>query len=101
MYTTTTSGYAPNGMPDHYQTIPDNIPVHRPIPILTNRETEVLRGIGLGFSIREMADELCLSSHTIISYRNSLKEKFRCKKATQLAVIAERLGLLIGFSFHK
>lgn len=101
MYLTTTTGFAYKGIPEPHEATPNSIPVHRPIPILSTRETEVLRGIGLGFSIRELADELCLSSHTIVSHRKSLKEKFRCKKATQLAVMAERMGLLVGLSFHK
>lgn len=67
---------------------------------LTTRETEVLTHIGLGYSIQEIANELFLSTHTIVSYCNSLKHKLHCKKATQLSVMAERLGLLTGLSFH-
>jgi|GEM_PF-2390156 len=67
---------------------------------LTTRETEVLQLIGLGYSIQEIGVELHLSSHTIVSYRKSLWRKLHCKKATQLAVMAERLGLLTGLSFH-
>ncbi len=66
---------------------------------LTTRETEVLQLIGLGYSIQEIGEQLFLSSHTIVSYRNSLKRKLHCKKATQLAVMAERMGLLTGLSF--
>jgi len=67
---------------------------------LTAREKQVLTHIGLGYSIHETATALFLSSHTIVSYCNSLKHKLHCKKATQLAVMAERLGLLTGLSFH-
>jgi len=74
-----------------------NTPIHHK---LTAREIQVLKLIGLGYSINEIADNLYLSTHTIVSYCNSLKQKLQCKKATQLAVMAERLGLLNGLSFH-
>ncbi len=100
MYLTSSEGQAAVSCPS----LTNNNSTHRrrdyQYPQLTSRETEVLQGIGLGFSIRELADQYCLSTHTIISHRNSLKEKLRCKKATQLAVMAERLGLLSGLSFH-
>lgn len=67
---------------------------------LTDREKEVLTYIGLGYSIHEIADSLFLSAHTIVTHCNSLKQKLHCKKATQLAVMSERLGLLTGLSFH-
>jgi len=67
---------------------------------LTAREREVLTHIGLGYSIHATANALFLSTHTIVTHCNSLKQKLQCKKATQLAVMAERLGLLAGLSFH-
>ena len=67
---------------------------------LTTRETQVLSFIGQGYSINEIADTLYLSAHTIVTYCNSLKQKLHVKKATQLAVMAERLGLLKDLSFH-
>jgi len=66
---------------------------------LSQRETEVLRFIGLGYSIKEIGHMLYLSAHTIISHRNSIKEKSKCRKATQLAVLAERMGLLTDLDF--
>ncbi len=100
MYTTSSDGRAATSYPNVSYSHSNKRRRDLQSPHLTDRETEVLRGIGLGFSIRELADQYCLSTHTIISHRNSLKQKLHCKKATQLAVMAERLGLLSGLSFH-
>lgn len=67
---------------------------------LSKRETQVLRFIGLGYSNKEIGHTLFLSSHTIKTHIDSIKKKLRCHKATQLAVLAERFGLLRGFEFH-
>lgn len=80
-----------------------NDTIHLPVPLhinLKEREIEVLKFLGLGYSIKETAAAMFLSSHTIMSYRKSIKFKLRCNKVTQLAVIAERMGLLTGLSFH-
>ena len=66
---------------------------------LSKRETEVLRLIGLGYSIKEISSQLFVSAHTIVTHRNSIKEKYNCRKATQLAVLAERMGLLTNLEF--
>lgn len=66
---------------------------------LSKRETEVLRFIGLGYSIKEISELLFLSAHTIVTHRNSIKDKCNCRKATQLAVLAERMGLLTDLEF--
>lgn len=59
-----------------------------PLDILTNRELEVLRLIGQGFSTKEIADRLHLSIKTIGTYRENLKEKLKLKHFTGLVKFA-------------
>jgi DNA-binding NarL/FixJ family response regulator len=59
-----------------------------PLDLLTNRELEVLRLIGEGFATKEIADRLHLSTKTIGTYRESLKEKLKLKHFTGLVKFA-------------
>lgn len=59
-----------------------------PLDILTNRELEVFRLIGEGFSTKEIADRLHLSIKTIGTYRENLKEKLKLKHFTDLVKFA-------------
>jgi DNA-binding NarL/FixJ family response regulator len=59
-----------------------------PLDILTNRELEVFRLIGEGFSTKEIADRLHLSIKTIGTYRENLKEKLKLKHFTGLVKFA-------------
>ena len=55
-----------------------------PIDRLTERELEVFRLIGQGFSSREIARTLYLSIKTIGTYRERIKEKLNLRHATEL-----------------
>jgi len=59
-----------------------------PLDILTNRELEVLRLIGEGYSTKEIAERLHLSIKTIGTYRENLKEKLKLKHFTGLVKFA-------------
>jgi DNA-binding NarL/FixJ family response regulator len=59
-----------------------------PLDVLTNRELEVLRLIGEGFSTKEIADRLHLSIKTIGTYRENIKEKLNLKHFTGLVKFA-------------
>ncbi|MFV0439525.1 MAG: response regulator [Desulfopila sp.] len=59
-----------------------------PLDILTNRELEVLRLIGEGYSTKEIAQRLHLSIKTIGTYRENLKEKLKLKHFTELVKFA-------------
>jgi DNA-binding NarL/FixJ family response regulator len=66
-----------------------------PMDRLTDRELEVFRMIGKGFSTREIASRLHLSIKTIGTYRERIKEKFNLKHANELvrhAVHWEKTG---------
>ena len=59
-----------------------------PLDSLTNRELEVLRLIGEGYSTKEIAERLHLSIKTIGTYRENLKEKLNLKHFTGLVKFA-------------
>lgn len=61
---------------------------------ITEREQEVLTLLSDGLTVREVAAELYLSHHTVISHKKSLYEKLDVGNCFQLGMIAERLGLL-------
>ncbi len=66
-----------------------------PVERLTDRELEVFRLIGQGFSSREIAGKLRLSIKTIGTYRERIKEKLNIKHANELvrhAVHWEKTG---------
>jgi len=66
-----------------------------PIDRLTDRELQVFRLIGRGFSSREIAERLFLSIKTIGTYRERIKEKLCLKHANELvrcAVHFEKTG---------
>jgi len=55
---------------------------------LTARELDVFKGIGSGLSLKEIADNLGLSTKTIQTYRDRIKEKMNLKKSNDLIRIA-------------
>lgn len=59
---------------------------------LTDRELEVFRMIGKGFSTREIASKLHLSMKTIGTYRERIKEKLNLKHANELVRHAVHWG---------
>jgi len=55
-----------------------------PLERLTDRELEVFQFIGKGFSTNEIADKLNLSTKTIGTYRERIKEKLHLRNAREL-----------------
>ena len=55
---------------------------------LTDREFEILRLIGQGLSVQDIADKLGRSAKTIEAHRANLREKLGIKKAAELARFA-------------
>lgn len=65
---------------------------HQPDDELTEREHEILILIAKGFSSVEIADNLCLSNHTINSYRKSLVRKLKARTQAELIIQGIRKG---------
>ncbi|MDN5212700.1 LuxR C-terminal-related transcriptional regulator [Fulvivirgaceae bacterium BMA12] len=61
---------------------------------VSERELEVIRLIGSGFSSKEIADKLFISSHTAITHRKNLIKKFKVRNTAQLIKEAARRMLL-------
>jgi DNA-binding NarL/FixJ family response regulator len=51
---------------------------------LSDREFEILRMISSGKTVKEMADELCLSANTISTYRTRILEKMKMRTNAEL-----------------
>ncbi len=55
---------------------------------LTEREIEVVKLVALGKTNKEIANELCISIHTVISHRKNITEKLGIKSISGLTVYA-------------
>lgn len=55
---------------------------------LTRREVEVLQLLCKGYSNKEIADQLFVSTHTVISHRKNISEKTGIKSASGLTMYA-------------
>ena len=62
--------------------------------LITKREKQILHLISLEFSNKEIADQLCLSHHTVHSHRKSMMQKFQVKKSAGLVRKGFELGIL-------
>lgn len=62
---------------------------------LSPREKEVLQKVCSGRTIKEIAYDLKLSTHTVQYYHRSVMEKLKVKRTTDLIVYAMRHGLYI------
>lgn len=70
-------------------------------PTLSQRELDVVKLVALGLSNKEIADELNISIHTVISHRKNITTKLGVKSASGLTFYAV-LNKLIDYSdFEK
>lgn len=60
---------------------------------ITHREIQVLSRIANGFTVKEIAEELFISAHTVESHKQKLYKKFDVRNTAQLGKLAERYGL--------
>jgi two-component system, NarL family, invasion response regulator UvrY len=65
-----------------------------PHAILSDREYQVMLMLASGKSVKEIAEELCLSVKTISTYRSRLMEKMNMKKNAELTLYAIRNRLV-------
>ncbi|UCF93132.1 MAG: response regulator transcription factor [Desulfobacterales bacterium] len=63
-------------------------------PVLTTRETEVLKLIAEGKANKEIADALFISVHTVERHRANIMEKLNLKKTADLVRYAIQRGFL-------
>ncbi len=62
---------------------------------LSNREYQVMLMLASGKSVREAAEELCLSAKTISTYRTRILEKMDMKKNAELTLYAVKNNLIL------
>lgn len=66
----------------------------RPVEQLTPRELDVLRLIALGYTNRQIGEELCISVRTVEGHRSNLSEKIGSRSRVDLVRYAREQGLL-------
>jgi len=62
--------------------------------MVTKRELEVLKYLSKGFTVKEIAELLFVSQHTIISHKKNLSEKLSARNSVDLMVKVIKLGLI-------
>ncbi len=62
---------------------------------LSNREYQVMLMLASGRSVREVAEELCLSAKTISTYRTRILEKMDMKKNAELTLYSVKNNLIL------
>jgi len=67
-------------------------------PALTPREIEVLKLLAQGYIIKEIADRLSISVHTVLSHRNNISDKLGIKTIPGLTVYATINGYISAAS---
>lgn len=66
-------------------------------PMLSNRLLEVLALLAEGVSNKEIADQLCISEHTVRNHIATLMSHFSVHNRTQIIIKAQRAGYLSKF----
>ena len=69
-------------------------PAVTPGPVLSPRETEILRKVVDGLSNKEIADRLCISKYTVGNHINTIFRKLGVNDRTQAAVAAIKMRLV-------
>ena len=68
---------------------------------LTGREQEILRLIAVNMSNKDIARRLRLSVRTVETHRFHIRKKTKAGNWRELAVVAERLGLLADYDHYS
>lgn len=55
---------------------------------LSLREKEVVRAIALGRSNKEIADDLCISTHTVMTHRKNIASKLKIHNSAGITIYA-------------
>ncbi|PLX17911.1 MAG: hypothetical protein C0597_06680 [Marinilabiliales bacterium] len=55
---------------------------------ISDREADILRNIALGYSNKEIADKLFISTHTVVTHRKNITRKLGIKTVPGLTIYA-------------
>ena len=61
---------------------------------LSRREVEILRYIKNGFSSKEIAKTLELSSHTVDTHRRNMLKKMKARNSVEMVLFGVRSGII-------
>lgn len=61
---------------------------------LTRREMEIITLCAAGMSAKQIADELCITQHTVENHKDSIFNKIGVKSTSELILYAFRVGLI-------
>jgi len=61
---------------------------------ITTREKEVIRLLAQGLTAKQIGQELNISSTTVITHKNNLRDKLDCKNCPELIYRATQIGLV-------
>lgn len=61
---------------------------------LSTREIEIVREVAMGLSNKEIADKLCLSTHTVMSHRKNIARKLDIHSTAGLTIYAVVNGII-------
>ena len=70
------------------------MPVHKTEISLSKREFEVLKLLAEGYTSKQIAYQLRIAEYTVITYRERLKVKFKCKNCPELVYKAAKLRII-------
>lgn len=62
--------------------------------LLSEREKDILRMVGEGKASKEIADSLCISTHTVNGHRQNILKKIGASNSTEAYNVARKLGIL-------
>ena len=61
---------------------------------LTHREMEIITLCAAGMSAKQIADELCITQHTVENHKDNIFNKIGVKSTSELILYAFRVGLI-------
>jgi regulator of cell morphogenesis and NO signaling len=61
---------------------------------LSKRELDIIKLIAIGLSNKEIAEELCLSTHTVMSHRKNIARKLDIHSTAGLTIYAVVNGII-------
>ncbi len=64
------------------------------VVVLTRRQTEILQLVAQGLSYKEVADQVCLSEHTVKYHMGEILQRLHLKNREQVIAYALRTGLV-------
>lgn len=72
----------------HCETVPEETPAGKDVSLLGEREKEIIVQIAKGLTNKQIADKLCISSHTVATHRRNICAKLDIHTSSGLTLYA-------------